>query len=110
MSHSIAIPPYEPVERAGDVGRVRYLILSAVLGMIVGAIGFAITVTAVDVVGTAFSVQSPTIEPAASYPERELAPEWQWNPKPGNYDAMYRGIKPQRLDWVRNSEAGKRFN
>ena len=112
MSHSIAIPEYQLVEhdRAREMGRARYLILSAVVGMIIGAIGFAVTVSTVDVVRTALAAQPPTVEPLVSYPAHEIPPEWQWNPKPGNYDAMYQGIKPRRPDWIRNSEAGKRFD
>ena len=107
MSHSIAIPHYtRPAahKRARDPRHTRHWFLSALLGVIIVALGITITVSSMDAVRASLAVQSYEVVPAVSYPRRELPPEWQWNPKPGNYDSMYRGVKPDRIDWIRNSE------
>jgi hypothetical protein len=75
------------------------------MGSIIGVVGFGLGTSSFDVVRDASAAQSPTVEPVVSYPTRELSGDWKWNPKPGNYDAMYRGVQPQRLGWIRNRGA-----
>jgi hypothetical protein len=99
MSHSIAIPQHQPV---GYIkGRVRNLLLSAIAGSIIGTLGYAISLSAIGVARDAFAAQAAPAEPVMSFPAREIPPEWQWPPPTGNYNRMYRGVTPQRLEWIR---------
>lgn len=105
MSQSIAIPHYELAGhgRTRDRARLRNLILRAVAGATIIGVGFAVALPTADFVRSAFAAPPETVAPAIVYPEREIPREWQWPPPSGNYDSMYRGVKPQRLDWIRSN-------
>ncbi len=106
MSESIAIvPQHRPVGR--ELGRVRYLCFGALTGLIIGALGFAVVVSTVDVVQAALSSEAPVAvaEPLAEYPPRELPREWRGHRKPVAVEHMYRLQGSPRLDWIRNGGA-----
>ena len=103
MSESIAISYHRPAGR--ERGRAHPLLLSALLGMTIGALGFAIVASTVDVVRAALAEETPTIGPLVEFPARELPPEWQWKPKGVEVEHMYRQHAPERLDWIRKGGA-----
>ena len=104
MSESIAIPHRRLARR--ERGRAHHLLLGALLGMIIGALGFAIVVSTVDVVRLALAEETPAAASLVEFPDRELPPEWRWQPKGVPVEHMYRQHAPARLDWIR--EGGKR--
>lgn len=104
MTESIAIPHRRLARR--EPGRAHHLLLGALLGVIIGALGFAIVVSTVDVVRVAFVEKAPTATSLVEFPARELPPEWRWQPNGVPVEHMYRQHTPPRLDWIR--EEGKR--
>ena len=103
MSESIAISYHRPAGR--ERGRAHPLLLSALLGMIVGAIGFAMAASIVDVARATLAEKTPTAVSVVEFPVRELPPEWQWKPEGVPFEHMYRQHAPARLDWIRRGGA-----
>jgi hypothetical protein len=103
MSESIAIPHHRLAGR--ERGRAHHLLLGALLGMIIGALGFAIVASTVDVVGAALAEKTATAVSLVEFPARELPPEWRWEPKGVEVEHMYRQHAPARLDWIREGGA-----
>jgi hypothetical protein len=92
-------------------GRVHHLLLGALLGIVIGALGFAIAVSTVDVVRAALASQTAAdaalaAPPVVEYPARELPPEWRTWKMGVEVDHMYRQKQSPKLDWIR--EGGKR--
>ena len=105
-SESIAIfPQHQPAGR--ELGRARYLGFGALVGLIIGALGFAVVASTVDVVQAALSSQTSAAvaEPLVEYPARELPREWKGAREPVAYQHMYRQQGSPRLDWIRNGGA-----
>ncbi len=100
MSHAIAI--YQPLHHRQNLARARYRLLSAFLGLIIGALGFAIVASTIDVVRAASLERSAAAESVVSYPPRELPREWRWEPKTVEYEHMFRQQAAPRIDWIRN--------
>jgi hypothetical protein len=103
MSESIAIPHQRLARR--ERGRAHHLLLGGLLGMIIGALGFAIIASTVDVVGAALAEKTPTAVSPVEFPARELPPEWRWKPKGVPVEHMYRQYPSARLDWIREGGA-----
>ena len=108
MSESIAIHPHRPAVRVP--GRAHHLLLGGLLGMLIGALGFAIAVSTVDVIRAALPGETAAVASAAhpvpEYPARALPREWrEWNIGV-DVDHMYRQQQAPKLDWIR--EGGRR--
>ena len=99
MSQTIAIPHHLHVGR--ERGPYSHLLLAALLGLIIGALGFAILASAVDVVRSALSSETATAESLPTYPARALPAEWRGYRDPVQYEHMYRTDPTPRLDWIR---------
>ena len=99
MSHTIAIQ--QPRHYGQNLARVRYLLLGAFLGLVIGALGFAAVASSVDVVRAAWLERSAAAEQIVSYPPRELPREWRWEPKAVEFEHMYRQQAAPRIDWIR---------
>lgn len=99
MSHSIAIPHHR--HDGQRLARARYLLLSAFLGLVIGALGFAVVASTVDAVRAALLERSAAAERVVSYPPRELPREWRWAPKAVEFEHMYRQQAAPRIDWIR---------
>jgi hypothetical protein len=108
MSESIAIRSHTHARqsRRRARGRVHHLILGALLGMVVGALGFAIVVSTVDVVRAAVGAPgaaAAAAPPLHDAPARELPREWREWQMGVDVDHMYRRQERPRSDWIRNS-------
>ena len=104
MSETIAIPCHRSTGR--DRGRARSLLLGAVLGLLIAALGVAITVSTSNVVRAALAGEAPAAQAIAEYPARELPPEWRWTGKAAiDFDHMYRHQASPRRDWIRVGRA-----
>ena len=105
MAYSIGMPSSRLTERdqPDHVVGARHLVLCTLAGVLIGGAGIAFATSNSDVVHTAFSAPCPTSGATSADPRRELVGDSKWDPKPGNYDAMYRGLKPRHLDWIRKS-------
>ena len=108
MGHSIAIRQPRPPGRVRGSGHP--LLLGGLLGAIIGALGFAIAVSTIDVARTMLlSESSAAASPELSvreYPARELPREWREWKIGADVDHMYRKLPAQRLDWIR--QGGRR--
>lgn len=104
MSHSISIPHPRPTQR--EHAHRLQLVLGSVLGIVVGAVVFALSQAAIDIVRDATPTQPSVGEPLSEFPRRELPREWRWERKAIQFDHMYRRKESPRLDWIR--ENGKR--
>ncbi len=82
-------------------GRGFHLFYGVLLGLILGALGFAIAASTVDVVRAALPLETAAVEPLAAYPARELSREWRGERKAIDVDYMYRQKASPRLDWIR---------
>lgn len=104
QSHSVAIPHYRPAAR--EPGRRPHLLLGMLMGLIVGALGFAILEYTVDLVHASFSTGAPVAASPAEGPH-------EWRLKRGEFifeDAP--AVPPRRrspypedggLAWIRDS-------
>jgi hypothetical protein len=104
MSQSIAIHHHRLSGR--EWGRRHQLLLGALLGLVIGALGVAIVATTADVVRAALANETAASDAVAAYPVRELPREWRWERKAVEFDHMYRQKQSPRVDWIR--EGGKR--
>lgn len=102
MGHSIVIRHPRPARRLPGSGHP--LLLSALLGAVVGALGFAIVAATVDVVQAALvnGSNAKAAESAApAYPAPDLPREWrEWNIG-AEVDHMYGGKPSKRRPWIR---------
>ncbi len=104
MSETLGFPNHRSTGR--DRGRARSLLLGAVLGLLITALGVAITVSTSNVVRAALAGEAPTAEAIAERPTRELPPEWRWAGKAAvDFEHMYRHQESPRLDWIRVGRA-----
>ena len=99
MSEMIAIPQYRSA--GNEWGREHPRFFRACLGLTIGVLGFAIVMSAFDVVRSAQADQTATVEPAADLLAPDLPREWRWQPKGVEFEHMYRHKTSPRLDWIR---------
>ena len=103
MSQSIGILHHRPAER--ERGRRHYVLVGAVLGLMIGALGFAIVESAVPLVRAALTTETAVVGSLAELPGRELPREWRWEREAVDFDHMYRQKESPRLDWIRENGA-----
>ena len=101
MAETIALSHLRPT--GTERGRGLQLFYGILLGLIIGALGFAIAASTFDVVRAALPLETAAVEPAAEYPARELSREWRWKPKGIDVDYMYRQQASPRSDWIRKA-------
>ncbi len=101
MSESIAIQHHHHRTPGREWGRGRTLAFGAFLGFLIAALGLAIAVSTVDLVRAAIVEHAATFTPVVEYPAHELPREWQWKPKPVEYQHMYMQRPSPRVDWNR---------
>ena len=89
------------MEARRERGLGLHLFYGVLLGLIIGALGFAIVASTVDVVRAALPLETAAVEPLAAYPARELSREWRGERKAIDVDYMYRQKASPRLDWIR---------
>ena len=103
MSHSIAIPR----NRGAETGGVRvvhvFVIVSAVLGMLVGALGFPVAESAMGFVRGVLTLEATVAETTIKDPEPNLPNEWTWQRAPVEFERMYSDKRPVRVDWIREN-------
>ncbi len=104
MSETVAIPYCRSTET--DRRRARFLLLSALAGLLIAALGAAIAVPTSSVIRVAPVAGTPTAGAIGEYRARELPREWRWAGKATvDFDHMYRHQTPPRLDWIRAGHA-----
>ena len=100
MRATLAIPYHRSTGR--DRGRARFLLLSALAGLLIAALGAAIAVPTSSVVRVAPVAGTPTAGAIGEYRAPELPREWRWAGKATiDFDHMYRHQASPRLDWIR---------
>ena len=82
----------------------RRLVFS--MGVVIGALGFAIVVSTIDVVRASAAIEPAVADASAAlsvreYPARELPQEWREWKMGVDVDHMYRQKQSPRLDWIR---------
>ena len=105
MAHDTAIHHYGAAIRNGwRTHPALSTTISALLGMLIGALLFAIAASTVEVIGQTL-IGSPAAAPKITYTPRALAPDWRSRPETGtgDHDHMYYRTPNQNLDWIYNS-------
>lgn len=92
--------------REREWSRPYPLLLGMVLGLTLGALGFAILASATDLLPSVQADATASEGGAVEFPARELSREWRWSPKGLEVEHMYRRHETPRLDWIR--ESGRR--
>ena len=88
----------------------HYLLRGALLGLIIGALVFALVKSTHGLVRYKVAGEPVIAEHVLEFPSRELAREWRWKPKPVAVEHIYpqkapprldRLQRPPSLDWIR---------
>ncbi|MHC4505925.1 MAG: hypothetical protein ACYTFI_21735 [Planctomycetota bacterium] len=90
-----------PLHAERGVALYHPLLRAAILGLIIGALVFALVKSTYGLVRAEPAGEPVIAEHVLEFPSRELPPEWRWKPKPVAVEHMYAQKESPRLDWIR---------